>query len=165
MSWSCEARGSSLQNLSPKPVSYMACRFVLNFFQWQEKWWNQRVHKRSIYKGFYHIFTVNLYCLCVYLNEKKKQRSHMNDCFKHGKVLYADQPQLVKWSSYDALQTSLLYFWSLFCRTWRCTTSNTTVPIISILLTNKHVVFIYSVTIYHERKQRIVDGQGAPNIN
>ena len=38
----------------------------------------------------------------------------MNDCFKHGKVLYADQPQLVKWSGYDALQTSLLYFWSLF---------------------------------------------------
>ena len=103
--------------------------------------------------------------LCRDLNEKKKQRSHMNDCFKHGKVLYADQPQLVKWSGYDALQTSFLYFWSLFCRTWRCTTSNTTVPIISILLTNKHVVFIYSVTIYHERKQRIVDGQGAPNIN
>ena len=37
--------------------------------------------------------------------KRKKQRSHMNDCFKHGKVLYADQPQLVKWSSYDALQT------------------------------------------------------------
>ena len=54
-SWSCEARGGSLQNfrdslslacvqtspytgyLSPKPVSYVACRFVLNVFQWQEK--------------------------------------------------------------------------------------------------------------------------------
>ena len=32
-------------------------------------------------------------CVCVYLNEKKKkQRFDMNDCFKHGKVLYADQP-------------------------------------------------------------------------
>ena len=42
--------------------------------------------------------------------KRKKQRSHMNDCFKHGKVLYADQPQLVKWSGYDARHTSLLYF-------------------------------------------------------
>ena len=46
----------------------------------------------------------------MYLNEKKKQRSHMNDCFKHGEVLYADQPWLIKTSSYDARQTSLLYF-------------------------------------------------------
>ena len=153
MSWSCEARGSSLQNLSPKPVSYMACRFVLNFFQWQEKWWNQRVHKRSIYKGFYHIFTVNLYFLCVYLNEKKKQRSHMNDCFKHGKVLYADQPQLVKWSSYDALQTSLLYFWSLFCRTWRCTTSNTLFLLFrSYWPINMWYLFIQSQFIMNENK-------------
>ena len=59
-------------------------------------------------------------------------------------------------------------FWWLFCRTCRCTSSNT-IPIILILLTNKNVLFtylfIYTDTIYHERKQRIVDGQGAPNIN
>ena len=38
----------------------------------------------------------------------------MNDCFKHGKVLYADQPQLVKWSGYDARHTSLLHFGGCF---------------------------------------------------
>ena len=68
-------------------------------------------------KDFITFLQLTCIFLCVYLNEKKKQRSHMNDCFKHGMVLYADQPQLVKWSGYDALQTSLLYFWSLFCRT------------------------------------------------
>ena len=39
------------------------------------------------------------------------------------------------------------------------------IPIILNLLTNRNIALIYSVRIYEQKKQRIVHGQVASNIN
>ena len=39
------------------------------------------------------------------------------------------------------------------------------IPIILNSLTNTNIALIYSVRIYEQKKQRIVRGQGASNIN
>ena len=55
------------------------------------------------------------------------------------------------------------HLWYMFLSTWRCTTFNS-IPIILILLANKNVSIIYSLSIC-EQKRRIVNRQWAPNVS
>ena len=55
-------------------------------------------------------------------------------------------------------------FLSAFLDLGRCTTFNR-IPIILNLLTNRNIALIYSVTEFVNKKQRIVQGQTASNIN